>query len=104
VRAWDPLAKPGELLRAVTICDSVLEAVEGADAAVIVTEWDELRSFPTREIFEAMRTPVVIDGRNLLDPETVRAAGFVYEGIGRASSPLGFELRPAADRERELQQ
>ncbi len=88
VRAWDPVAKPGDLLRAVTVCDTVLEAVEGADAAVIVTEWDELRDFPTAEVHAAMRTPLVIDGRNLLDPQTVRDAGFVYEGIGRAASPL----------------
>ena len=103
VRVWDPVAQPGELLRAVTICDSGLDAVEGADAAVIVTEWDELRSFPTPEVYEAMRTPVVIDGRNLLDPETVRAAGFAYEGIGRAASTLP-DPRHAADREPELQQ
>jgi UDPglucose 6-dehydrogenase len=95
VRAWDPVAKPGDLLRAVTVCDSVLEAVEGADAAVIVTEWDELRGFPSAEVRAAMRTPLVIDGRNLLDPQTVRDAGFVYEGIGRAASPLaGLESRP----------
>src|SRR4051794_36343346 len=103
VRAWDPVAKPGELLRAVTICDSALEAVEGADAAVIVTEWDELRGFATVEARRAMRNPLVIDGRNLLDPEQVRAAGFVYEGIGRATSPLA-DPRPADEREPELRQ
>src|SRR5207302_5788337 len=43
VRAWDPVAKPGELIKGAVLCDSVLEAVTGADAAVIVTEWDELR-------------------------------------------------------------
>ena len=88
VRAWDPLARPGELLRAVTICDSVQDAVTGADAAVIVTEWNELRTFPGPEVRAVMRVPLVIDGRNLLDPETVRAAGFAYEGIGRAASAL----------------
>jgi UDPglucose 6-dehydrogenase len=66
----------------------VLEAVTDADAAVIVTEWDELRSITSDEVREAMRRTVLVDGRNLLDPETARAAGFTYEGIGRAASPF----------------
>ena len=66
----------------------MLEAVSGADAAVIVTEWDELRSLASPDVREAMNRPVIIDGRNLLDPETAREAGFTYEGIGRAASPL----------------
>src|SRR5207249_2141372 len=88
VRAWDPIADASRLLQGVTFCDTVLDAVTGADAAVIVTEWDELRSLASEEAREAMRTPVIVDGRNLLDPETARARGFVYEGIGRASSSL----------------
>ena len=73
---------------AATLCDSVLEAVTGADAAVIVTEWDELRDLASDDVRQAMRRPLILDGRNLLDPEETRAAGFVYEGIGRAASPL----------------
>ncbi|MGZ6729462.1 MAG: UDP-glucose dehydrogenase family protein [Gaiellaceae bacterium] len=88
VRAWDPVADARRLLQGVTFCDSALEAVTGADAAVIVTEWDELRSLASAEARDAMATPVIIDGRNLLDPEETRAAGFTYEGIGRAASPL----------------
>jgi UDPglucose 6-dehydrogenase len=63
----------------------VLDAVEGADAAVIVTEWDELRSLARDEVRDAMANPLIIDGRNLLDPSQARAAGFVYEGIGRTA-------------------
>ena len=81
----------------------MLDAVSGADAAVIVTEWDELRSLASDEAREAMRTPVIVDGRNLLDPETARARGFVYEGIGRASSSLA-ELPETEEPERELKQ
>ncbi|MGZ4308614.1 MAG: UDP-glucose dehydrogenase family protein [Gaiellaceae bacterium] len=88
VRAWDPVADARRLLQGVTFCDSALEAVTGANAAVIVTEWDELRSLASAEARDAMATPVIIDGRNLLDPEETRAAGFTYEGIGRAASPL----------------
>jgi UDPglucose 6-dehydrogenase len=92
VRAWDPVARPGELMKGATLCDSVVEAVTGADAAVIVTEWDELRGLASPEVREAMARPLIIDGRNLLDPAETRAAGFAYEGIGRPSSP--FETLP----------
>jgi UDPglucose 6-dehydrogenase len=88
VRGWDPIATPGELMKGVEIYDTVLEAVQDADAAVIVTEWDELRDLASDDALKAMRTPLIVDGRNLLDPELVRAAGFAYEGIGRPSSPF----------------
>ena len=55
---------------------------------VIVTEWPELAGIATEEVRLAMRHPLIIDGRNLLDPARVRAAGFAYEGIGRAVSAL----------------
>ena len=103
VRAYDPVADPGDLLSGVDVCESVLEAVRGADAAVIVTDWDEFRSLASPEVREAMRRPIVIDGRNLLDPETTRAGGFVYEGIGRAASPLAA-LPETEEPERELEQ
>jgi UDPglucose 6-dehydrogenase len=82
VRAWDPVARPDDL-HGVEICDSVLEAVSGADAAVIVTEWPELRELPSEVVRAAMAQPLIVDGRNLLDPAVAIAAGFVYEGIGR---------------------
>jgi UDPglucose 6-dehydrogenase len=83
VRAWDPLVHGHPELNGVAIEQSMLDAVRGADAAVIVTEWPELEGLASPETLEAMRTPLVVDGRNLLDPEAVRAAGFRYEGIGR---------------------
>jgi UDPglucose 6-dehydrogenase len=86
VRAWDPVARPD--LQGVTLVETPLEAVTGADAAVIVTEWPELAELASNEVLLAMRHPLIIDGRNLLDPASVRAAGFAYEGIGRAVSPL----------------
>jgi UDPglucose 6-dehydrogenase len=88
VRAWDPVADASQVLRGVSFASSIEEAVGGADAAVIVTEWDELRGLASPETHSTMRTPLIIDGRNLLDPDEVRAAGFAYEGIGRPSSPL----------------
>jgi UDPglucose 6-dehydrogenase len=95
VRAWDPVAleEAQALLKGVEFFDSVLEAVEGADAAVVVTEWPELRDLASAQVRQAMRTPLIVDGRNLLDPATVRAAGFSYESVGRPSGLLSPALR-----------
>jgi UDPglucose 6-dehydrogenase len=87
VRAWDPVADGSTLPGDVEVVGSVLEAVRGADAAVIVTEWKELRDLASAEVRDAMATPLIVDGRNLLDPKAVRSAGFAYEGIGRPISP-----------------
>jgi UDPglucose 6-dehydrogenase len=83
VRAWDPVADGETLPRGVEIVRSVADAVRGADAAVIVTEWDELRGLASEETRGSMANPLIIDGRNLLDPAETRLAGFTYEGIGR---------------------
>jgi UDPglucose 6-dehydrogenase len=82
VRAWDPVAHPTDLV-GIELCESVLDTVRDADAAVIVTEWPELASLASAEVRDAMANPLIVDGRNLLDPEAVQAAGFAYEGIGR---------------------
>jgi UDPglucose 6-dehydrogenase len=85
VRAYDPVAedRASEMLTGVGMCDSALDAVEGADAAVIVTEWPEFADLDLAEVSRRMANPVIVDGRNMLDPRAVREAGFVYEGIGR---------------------
>jgi UDPglucose 6-dehydrogenase len=94
VRAWDPIADARALLHGVTFCDSFLEAVEGADAAVIVTDWPELVGLVSPEVRSSMRKPLIVDGRNILDPVLVRAAGFTYEGIGRPSASVGAVPAP----------
>jgi UDPglucose 6-dehydrogenase len=83
VHAWDPLVKSHPSLDGVVMEQSLVDVVRDADAAVIVTEWPEFAALASGEVREAMRTPLIIDGRNLLDPEVARAAGFEYEGIGR---------------------
>jgi UDPglucose 6-dehydrogenase len=98
VRGWDPVARPE--LQGVALCDSPLDAVTGADAAVIVTEWPQLLDFPSEESRRAMRHPLIIDGRNLLDPEAVRGLGFAYEGTGRRVSATDV-LPEAAEPELE---
>src|SRR5437588_8898046 len=98
VRGWDPIARPD--LQGVTLCGTPLEAVTGADAAVIVTEWPQLLEFPGEEARQAMRHPLIVDGRNLLDPDAVRALGFAYEGTGRRISATDV-LPEAAEPELE---
>ena len=96
VSAWDPVAHPNDL-PGIEIADSILDAVRDADAAVIVTEWPELKEIVTADVRDAMAQPVIIDGRNLLDPVAAQAAGFVYEGIGRprhASAPAPRAANP----------
>ena len=82
VCAWDPVARPADFI-GIELTDTVLDAVRNADAAVIVTEWPELATLASAEVRDAMTRPLIIDGRNLLDPEATQAAGFAYEGIGR---------------------
>ena len=84
VTAWDPIADGRAHLHGVEIADSALDAFDNADAAVVVTEWPELRELDWNAAGERMRTRVVVDGRNHLDPDEMRRLGFVYEGIGRS--------------------
>jgi UDPglucose 6-dehydrogenase len=89
VRAYDPVAheQARPLLRDVEMLGSALQAVEGADAVVLVTEWPEFSRLEWSDVARLMRGHTVIDGRNALDPESVAAAGLTYEGIGRQSLP-----------------
>jgi UDPglucose 6-dehydrogenase len=83
--AYDPIAEEEarRLMPRLEYADGALECVRGADAVVLVTEWDEFRNIDLGAVAEAMAGDVLIDGRNALAPEAVRAAGLVYEGIGR---------------------
>src|SRR5271154_5991493 len=88
VRAYDPVANP-ECLRIygkredLTLCKTSPEALDGADALAIVTEWREFRSPDFEAIKNALRTPSIFDGRNLYDPAHMARAGFNYYAIGR---------------------
>jgi UDPglucose 6-dehydrogenase len=86
VRAYDPVAgaRAEELLVGTEICESALDALDGTDAVVLVTEWPEFRELDwAGEVKSRMSVPIVIDGRNFLDGAALEAAGFTYEGIGR---------------------
>ena len=92
VRAYDPVAMPvaRQLLRdtpGVTFADNPTQALVGCDALIIVTDWKEFRSPDFDSIKSLLREPVIIDGRNLYDPQMVRALGIEYTGIGRSGAP-----------------
>jgi len=86
VRVHDPEAIPN--VRAIygdkiTYCDRPYGAIEGADALVVATEWNEFRNPDFEVIKRLMRKPVVFDGRNVFDPDRMVEMGFVYQGMGR---------------------
>jgi UDPglucose 6-dehydrogenase len=88
VSAYDPVAmdearRVFASLPSVAFAGSPLEAADGADALVVITEWQEFRSPDFGELKRRLKEPLVFDGRNLYDPELVRAAGLEYFGIGR---------------------
>jgi UDPglucose 6-dehydrogenase len=87
VRAYDPVAETEarKLIRGLEFRASAAEAIEGADAVVLVTEWPEFGELDFGDVAAAMRGTLVVDGRNFLDPEAVGAAGLTYEGIGRSA-------------------
>lgn len=87
VIAYDPKgmekAKEFKLVEGARLVDSALEAVEGAEALVLATEWKEFGGVDLAEVKQRMHTPLVFDGRNFFDPATMRELGFNYRGIGR---------------------
>lgn len=87
VRAYDPVAmeKAKTLLSEVIFCKDPYEVCAGSDALLIVTEWEEFAHLDYAHVAKLMLTPILIDGRNMLDPEEMRKLGFVYRGIGRAT-------------------
>jgi len=90
VIAYDPKGmQKARAIKAIAdaeFASSALEAVSDAEALVIATEWSEFANMDLTVVKEKMRTPIVFDGRNLLDPETMKRLGFHYHSIGRASA------------------
>lgn len=93
VKGYDPVAaeRASVLLPHVDMASSAEAALEDADAAILVTEWPQFAELDWAALAGTMANPLMIDGRNFLDPEAMRAAGWRYEGIGKAleGSPVG---------------
>jgi UDPglucose 6-dehydrogenase len=71
------------VLPQVIMCADPYELAAGADALVVVTDWNEFKHLDLPRIKQLMRRPVIIDGRNIYEPEMMRELGFIYRGIGR---------------------
>jgi UDPglucose 6-dehydrogenase len=105
VRVYDPVAMTtgrealeheGVRMEQVQFCADVYEVAQGADALVIVTEWNEFKSLDMLQIRATMRRPVVIDGRNVYEATEMNRLGFIYRGMGRGTTPAPSVL-PAGD-------
>ncbi|HEX7264906.1 MAG TPA: nucleotide sugar dehydrogenase, partial [Candidatus Dormibacteraeota bacterium] len=85
VRAYDPAAMEGARMKLpqVEYTRDAYAVAAGADAVVLVTEWNEFRRLDLGRLRASMRTPVLVDGRNIYDPAAMRSLGFTYRGIGR---------------------
>jgi UDPglucose 6-dehydrogenase len=88
VRAFDPVASDNAARMinspAVTFCENAYEAVTGADALIIVTEWNEFRNPDFPRIASSLKAKIIFDGRNLFEPAKMQELGFTYKSIGRA--------------------
>jgi UDPglucose 6-dehydrogenase len=85
VKVYDPQAMRNavEALKDVEYCQNPYEVAEGCDALMIITEWDEFKEMDLERIRQSMRQAVVVDGRNIYDPQEMRELGFTYYGTGR---------------------
>jgi UDPglucose 6-dehydrogenase len=85
IKAYDPQAmeRAKEIFPDITYCEDPYGVCEGSDALVIVTDWDEFKTLDLERIKKLLKNPIVIDGRNIYDPQNMKDRGFVYSGIGR---------------------
>jgi len=85
VQAYDPVAMPNasQVLQNVRLCEDAYDALSGCDAVIIATEWNEFKNLDLERVHKLMRSPVIIDGRNLYDPAQMIERGFNYRGVGR---------------------
>ena len=85
VKAYDPEAQENatQLFEDVVFCDNPYQVAEGADALILVTEWNEFKQLDMARVKSLMRSAVLIDGRNIYDPKRMAEMGFVYRGVGR---------------------
>ncbi|MBN1385125.1 MAG: UDP-glucose/GDP-mannose dehydrogenase family protein [Elusimicrobia bacterium] len=85
IKAYDSKAKERakEILENVIYCSNPYEAAKGSDCLAILTEWDEVKKIDLKKIKKLMKHPIIIDGRNVFDPDKMKKMGFLYKSIGR---------------------
>ena len=93
VRAYDPVSMDNarRMLPEVEMTDNPYTLAEGADALILVTEWNEFKHLDLARIRDTMNQPILIDGRNIYDPHLVRDMGFLYMAIGRGYNGVGID-------------
>jgi UDPglucose 6-dehydrogenase len=93
VQAYDPVAMmvAEPIMPGVKMCADAYKAAEGADAVMVVTEWNEFKQIDLQKLHDLMRQPVVFDGRNIYEPEIMHRLGFHYRGLGRGYNGSKFE-------------
>jgi UDPglucose 6-dehydrogenase len=103
VRAYDPVAMnvARPILPDVQMMEDAYQLAEGADALLVITEWNEFQHLDLERIRDSMRRPVLLDGRNIYIPEQVKGLGFKYRGVGRGYNGSGeikteVKVRPNA--------
>ncbi len=92
VRAYDPVAMAvaAQVLQGVHLAEDAYELAAGCDAVVVVTPWNEFKNLDYARLKALMRKPVLIDGRNIYDPDTMNELGFIYHGVGRGYEKDGL--------------
>ncbi len=85
IKAYDPFAMKNaqKVLKDVIYCNDPYEVAKDSEALIIITEWDEFRNLDLGRIKELLRLPIIIDGRNIFDPQKMTELGFIYRSIGR---------------------
>ncbi len=92
IKAYDPVAMPNaaRVLKDIKLCEDSYDLVEGCDAVILATEWNEFKNIDLARVKSLMKLPIFIDGRNLYDPAAMYELGFIYRGLGRGyGSPAG---------------
>jgi UDPglucose 6-dehydrogenase len=85
IKAYDPIAMDNakKLIKGIKFCKSSMEAAENTDCLVIMTEWNEFRQLDLEKLKKVMKTPIIVDGRNIYDPKKAKSLGFSYIGVGQ---------------------
>jgi UDPglucose 6-dehydrogenase len=88
VRGYDPVARQtaAPLMPGVEICDEVYKMADGCDALIVVTEWNEFKQLDLEKVKSLLKSPVIFDGRNIYDPQSMKEMGFTYRAIGRGTN------------------
>jgi UDPglucose 6-dehydrogenase len=93
IQAYDPQAMENadQVLKKVKLCENLYQVAEGADALILVTDWNEFKQIDFSRIKELMAQPIIMDGRNLWDEDSLKKMGFQYFGVGRGSKPASLQ-------------